>query len=112
MPAKKITPVTNPFSEKFSPMWELWKEYKQEAFGFKYKSYISEQMALKKLVQLSLGNEDTAIAIIEQSIADQWEGLYALKIHGNGTGTTKVVDIAKGRESLNDAINKRFGNGK
>lgn len=112
MSIKKTAEVTNPFSEKFTPIWELWKEYKHEAFGFKYKSSISEQMALKKLVQISSGNEDTAIAIIEQSIADQWEGLYSLKIHGNGTGATKVVDIKEGRKSVNDALDKRFGNGK
>ena len=109
MPQKRQ--VVSPFSDKFSQTWELWKEYKHEAFKFTFKSPISEQGALNKLVRLSGGDETVAVEIVEVSIANQWEGFYALK-DKNGTGTTKVVDIAKGRESLNDALNKRFGEGR
>lgn len=105
------TVVVNPFSEKFTSVWELWKEYKDEAFGFKYKSGISEQMALKKLVRISGGHEDVAVAIIEQSMADQWEGLFPLLNNNTPNGQRKRVDADTQRQSLNDALNKRFGNG-
>jgi hypothetical protein len=103
--------VVSPFSDKFSPVWELWKEYKQEAFKFTFKSSISEQGALNKLVKLSGGDENTAIEIVEESIANQWEGFYYLKQNSTSNGNTKIVDIAKGRESVNNALDKRFGKG-
>jgi hypothetical protein len=112
MPKKTSkTEVVIPFSDNFTPIWELWKEYKDEAFGFKYKSGISEQMALKKLVQLSGGHEDVAIAIIEQSMADQWEGLFPLKNNNTPNGQKQRAGTDTQRQSLNDALNKRFGNG-
>jgi hypothetical protein len=103
--------VVSPFSDKFTPTWELWKEYKNEAFKFTFKSCISEQGSLNKLVKLSGGDESTAIEIVEESIANQWEGFYALKQNITSDGNTKIIDIAKGRESLNSALDKRFGKG-
>lgn len=63
----------------FSEYWEIWKQYKSEQHKFKYKSPLSEQSALKKLMNLSDGNEETAILIIEQSMANGWSGLFKIK---------------------------------
>jgi hypothetical protein len=70
--------VINPFSDAFSPTWELWKEYKWESHRFKYKGVISEQVALKQLVVLSGGEEEKATKIIFQSIRREWQGLFPL----------------------------------
>lgn len=101
--------VINPFGQKFWSIWGLWKEYKQDAHKFKYKSPISEQMALNRLSEISAGKEDIAIKVIETSIANQWEGLYALKTISLYDTRKQPVSNDSSRQSLNDALNKRFG---
>lgn len=77
---KENESVIFPFdSENFKTYWDYWKEYKSKEFKFKYKSVISEQAALKKLSEMADGNEDIAIKIIEQSIAQTWKGFFDLK---------------------------------
>jgi hypothetical protein len=80
---KESTKVVFPFhSEKFDFIWNVWKDYKKKQFRFIYKTPISEQAALKKLNELSNGNENKAIEIIEQSIANGWSGIFELKNNG------------------------------
>jgi|SRR6185369_426157 len=109
------TGIVNPFSEKFLENWELWKLYKKEAFDFSYKGVISEQMAIKHLVDLSDGQEEKAVKIIEQSCRRQWQGFFPLKETTHGT---KQPDSKKSgkqtsslRERVQQAVNKKFGNG-
>jgi len=72
--------IVFPFeSPEFLRWWALWKEYKHKEFKFKYASATSEQAALKKLSQLSNGEEATALKIIEQSMAEGWKGLFKIK---------------------------------
>lgn len=114
--------VINPFSDAFLPTWELWKLYKKESFNFKYKGVISEQMALKQLVDLSEGDEEKAIKIIEQSIRRQWQGLFPLHetTTPNGKSGTKkqsgsTTSKQSAGQSLRDQVraevNKRYGGG-
>lgn len=77
-------------SKQFLTTWSLWKKYKNIEFGFKYKSKISEQAGLKKLSNLALGDEITAIAIINQSIENNWKGFFELKRTNNETTTNKT----------------------
>ena len=79
---KLMMPFT---SEKFIKYWTLWKEYKRKEYNFKFKSIASEQAGLNKLVKLSNGYEETAIKIIEESLANNWKGLFQLKNESNGT---------------------------
>jgi hypothetical protein len=79
---KIIFPFT---SLEFIKFWDLWKEYKQKEFKFKYKSAISEQASLKSLNDLSGGQEQIALKIIEQSIANNWKGFFKLKNNNDGT---------------------------
>lgn len=68
-----------PFSsDEFYDAWLDWLDYKKEAHKFTYKTNKSEQLALKRLKRLSDNNEKIAIAIIEQSIENNWKGLFAL----------------------------------
>ena len=67
-----------PFAE-FETIWSGWKQYRKEEHNFKYKSANTEMAALKKLQELSNHDKDTARRIIEQSIANGWRGLFAVK---------------------------------
>lgn len=109
--------VINPFSEKFVETWEIWKQYKWENHKFKYKGTISEQMALKQLVSLSDGEEEKAVAIVEQSIRMEWQGLFPLKQtrHSNEHRDSKKRDEKQSRSDsdearVTDEFNKRYGN--
>lgn len=104
--------VINPFSEAFLGTWSLWKLYKEESFKFKYKGVISEQMALKQLVELSDGIEEKAVKIIEQSIRRQWQGFFPLKETTHGTRQKSNSDVKDDlRSRVQAAFNKRYGSG-
>lgn len=107
MTKKTQEEVVNPFGKLGQAAWDRWKKWKKEMFSFTYKTATSEQTALNDLVALSQGNEDVAVEIINKSIANQWKGLHPLKIN---TYAKQPVDSATQRQSLNDALNKRFGN--
>lgn len=71
--------INLPFnSKRFSNAWSLWKDYKKKDFRFTFKSSISERSALSKLYKLSEGNEESALLIIEQSVANGWKGFFEL----------------------------------
>jgi hypothetical protein len=73
-------------SERFYEAWNIWKQYKKEQFRFIYKGQISEQAALKSLAEMSFWTEETAIQMINQSIANGWRGIFQLKTKStNGT---------------------------
>lgn len=72
-------------SDAFKNWWNIWLKYKKEEHKQSYKSSITIQAALKRLSEISNGNETTAIKIIEQSIANCWKGLFELKQQTNGT---------------------------
>ena len=79
--------VVLPFeSENFSNYWDMWKDFKKKQFKFTYATPQSEQAALKDLVKLSNGDEQTALQIIEQSLAKGWKGFFTLKNETNATG--------------------------
>ncbi|MGE9312853.1 hypothetical protein ACLOAU_14490 [Niabella sp. CJ426] len=83
--------IQMPFGPEFLNAWANWLQYKKDQFKFKYKSLQSEQAALNELVGLSGNNEQTAIAIINQSIAKTWRGLFELKQSINGTSYQQPV---------------------
>lgn len=66
-------------SEKFKILWLDWKDYKKVEHRFSYKSKKTEQAALNELVKLSGDNENTAMDIIRQSIANSWKGFFQFK---------------------------------
>lgn len=95
---KKAPPgeVINPFSDNFLVTWQMWKDYKKDTFGFVYKGVYSEQMTLKTLCELSGGDEEKAVKIIEQSIMRQWQGIFPLHIpSGNGKSTKQSASTKK-----------------
>jgi hypothetical protein len=83
---KREEEIIFPFdSEEFKNWWAMWIRYKKEEHQDEYKSNLTQQAALKKLSGLAAGDENIAIKIIEQSIAEGWKGLFELKISKNGT---------------------------
>ncbi len=66
-------------SENFKSVWQNWKDYKQKQFAFRYKAIETEQAALIKLSEIAKGNEQTALAIMKESMAQGWKGFFELK---------------------------------
>jgi hypothetical protein len=85
-PKQKLIEDINENRSLIDIEWLKWKEFKKAEFNFKYKSEVSEQSAKKELIELSGNNEDLAIKIIEQSIANGWKGFF--KLRNNGTERT------------------------
>lgn len=74
------TIINLPLKEKkeFSEIFKRWTEYKQSRKE-KYKSKDSLVAAFKKLVKLSDSNAAVAAEIIEDAIANNYAGFFALK---------------------------------
>ena len=68
--------------EYLRPHITKWLDYKKSR-GESYKSAQSLMVLAKKMHELSGGNESVAQQIIEQSIANNWAGLFALKQPNN-----------------------------
>jgi hypothetical protein len=99
-PKKNQDPVLMPFEgERFAEVWATWKGYKKDEKRFSYKSRVSEQEALSKLQKLSNDNEQRAVEIIQQSIANGWSGFFALR-DGGSTRASRTVDAASTLEWL------------
>lgn len=64
--------------EEFLLIFNRWLEYKKDKKQ-SYKNEDSIKMAYNKLYKLADGNPDNAIKIIEQSLANNWAGLFQLK---------------------------------
>jgi hypothetical protein len=90
-PKEKLIEDINENRSLIDIEWLKWKEFKKTEFNFKYKSGISEQASKTELINLSGNNEEIAIKIIEQSIANGWKGFFKLRNNGNnkGSGATK-----------------------
>ena len=100
--------VELPFeSYEFKDAWEQFKFYKKKEFKFTYKTKQSERAALKELLILSKGNEDIAIKIINQSLANGWKGLFNLKEDAKGT-TNNTRKLTKGEQFNLDAHNRIY----
>lgn len=77
---QKAVDIILPFdSEEFAAAWSEWKEYRRAEHRFQYRSAKTEQTALHNLQKISNNGENNAIAIIGQSIANGWKGLFELR---------------------------------
>lgn len=78
-------------SEEFFEIWQLWKDYKKEQFRFTFKGVISEQAQLKRLGELSFGDEKYAIEIINYAISQTWRGLFPIPLKEQQNGKPKSI---------------------
>lgn len=67
-------------SEEFKNKWKEWNSYRSKINLGKYKML---EKHFKALVELSGNDEKTAIAIYEQSMANNYQGIFKLKRDGN-----------------------------
>lgn len=97
--------IVYPFeSILFQEQWKVWKDYRANEDGFKYKVAASEQAALSKLASLSKYDEATAIAIMHQSIANGWKGFFE---ENTTNGSTKQPS-AKGAAGYSDNFKRKI----
>jgi hypothetical protein len=67
-----------PFDEKYKEPLLIWFDYKKQIKD-SYKTTIGKEKCYKNLVELSKNNPDIAKKIVDQSIANNWKGLFELK---------------------------------
>lgn len=75
-------------SDDFKDVFSLWLEYKKDRRE-SYKSQKSLKMCYGNLLKLSTNNPDVAKLIIEQSIANNWAGIFELKNDGRRAEAVK-----------------------
>ena len=73
-----IKPLEFP-SPEFEAIWREWTEHKQIEKRKAYKSVLAEQKGINHLVDLSGGKVAHARQIVDQSMAQNWQALFALK---------------------------------
>lgn len=90
-------PLVLPFdSVDFSTVWGEWMQYRTES-----KKKLTISTAKKQLALLGARPEKIAIAMINQSIQNGWQGIFEIKQDGNGFNKNKqhlfgvVKDIAE-----------------
>lgn len=89
--------VIFPFdTPRFREVWDAWRLYRRE-IRKPYRSTLSEQAALKGLERYG---EDMAIAMVERSIANSWQGIFPIEEQRNGKSTFSK----NGRSGLDAAI--------
>lgn len=98
-PKKKIE-IVFPFqSAEFSSTWNKWLEYRKE-INKPYRSALSEKAALAKL---GIHPESVAIEMIENSIANGWQGIFELKNNGKNVRSANqrtTESVSAGQEGF------------
>ena len=93
-----------PPKSKLELSWIDWIEYKWLQFKFKYKANKFEEIAKTGLWNLSGENENVAIQIINQSIANGWKGFQLIKDKPKGKvkdGFTQAIEMIEEMEENN-----------
>lgn len=119
---KNKQPEISFVSNEFKDIFLSWLEYKQQRKE-SYKSDKSLRTCYKKLLELSGNDPEKAKMIVEQSMANNWAGLFELKQNHNGNSrssyTSKqeandyamqqyLADRAKLEQGIHDEIPKPF----
>ena len=84
---------------EFEVVFNTWLEYKHERRE-SYKSPKSVQACYNKLLKLANGNPLIAGLIVEQSMANNWAGLFPLKSDNNGLDNKQAKLIADGANAI------------
>ena len=106
---KKNKEIDLSFLQKdFIPIVEKWLLYKKEKKQ-EYKGQTSINTFCKKLIEYSNGDAIIAEAIIEQSIANNWAGIFELKNNNNGNKQQNGLDAdAQWRAEMEASIARDY----
>lgn len=74
-----IEPLIAELPSAVQDIARMWVDYKRQQFGFSYKNEKSFEIWLKDLYKKSNGDIATMQAIVEQSIANGYKGIFELK---------------------------------
>lgn len=88
---------------EFEPVFMEWLDYKRERRE-KYKSPKSMKLAYEKLIKLSNNNPSVAAEVINQSMANNWAGLFNLKNETNRTNRFESDTTRRTIESITRRI--------
>lgn len=81
--------------------WEEWKAYRRENKMKAYKpTPRSEGAAVNNLIKLSKGDYNTQLLIVQQSMANGYQGLFEVK----GNETNKQTDVTDGLSATKRAM--------
>jgi hypothetical protein len=97
---KKHISKERPFkSKEFDEIWEIWIDERKQQKRKKYTPR-GEQATLHNLQKISNNDEKTAIKIIQQSITQGWQGLFALKTAAkrNQLNAEQALNWASGKQ--------------
>jgi len=92
-----------PFQEDFREVWDNWIQYKKTEHKKSFKRIETEQAAFKLLLEKSKGDSLIAEKIIQQSIANNWQGLFELKTETNADKPTKADQR---EQAIRDYLNR------
>lgn len=91
-------PLPFPESPEFASKWNEWIEFRRQRRLPKYVP-IGLKGTFTKLKRISSNDAETAIAIIQQSMDDNYQGLFQLKQSKNGTHQQRAATIGQTFES-------------
>ena len=97
---KKHISKERPFNSKeFNEIWDIWIDERKQQKRKKY-TQRGEQATLHNLQKISNNDEKTAIKIIQQSITQGWQGLFALKTGAkrNQLNAEQALNWASGKQ--------------
>lgn len=94
-----IEPLIAELPSAVQDISRMWVDYKRQQFGFSYKNEKSFEIWLKDLYKKSNGDIATMQAIVEQSIANGYQGIFELKKQyhngNNATGNRSIQERAE-----------------
>lgn len=91
----------------FIPKWERWIAYRKEIK--KPLQAMSLKSAYEKLLKMAGGDYILAEGIIEQSIANGWQGLFELKTQNDNNGNINTAIASFGFATANEKANRKGG---
>lgn len=90
-----------PFTPTFQNTWNEWLQYRKERKLPKYTD-TGLKRTITHLLNISANDEQTAILIVEQSISQNYQGLFPLKNNYNAKQKTD------GRNEVQAELNNRL----
>lgn len=86
-------------TEDLADAFMLWLEYKKDRRE-SYKSYKSLRICFNNLVKLSNNDPAIAVQVVENSIGNNYSGLFALKNNKNGNGNKNQTDSTDSGDTI------------